>query len=68
MKSLADYQGGVIAGLHIKVIVFHDYYVDEQCAYEESSFFSLPEESLPFHSFVSGIRAGGGVDESEIGL
>lgn len=57
-----------INNLRIKVIVFRDYYVDDQYAMEESRFFILPEEKGNFYDFVSKIRAGGGGDEPESGL
>jgi len=57
-----------INNLRIKVIVFRDYYVDDEYAMKESEFFVLPEEKEAFHNFVSNITAGGGGDEPESGL
>lgn len=57
-----------IAGLRAKVIVFRDYYVDEDYALEESKFFILPEETQAFQKYVSNIRVGGGGDEPESAL
>lgn len=54
--------------LRVKVIVFRDYYCDEDMAMDESAFFYLPEESSEFRSFVSRIKAKGGGDIPESGL
>lgn len=58
----------IINQLRTKVIVFRDYYVDENDAMQESRFFILPEENKEFRDFVSGIKCGGGGDEPESGL
>ncbi|MBR5020042.1 MAG: VWA domain-containing protein [Oscillospiraceae bacterium] len=57
-----------IRNLRVKVIVFRDFYVDDNYAMEESRFFYLPEENSEFHNYVSKIKAGGGGDEPESGL
>ena len=56
-----------IARMRIKALVFRDIYVDSN-AFEESEFFTLPDESSEFRAFIEGIRATGGGDEPESSL
>ena len=53
-----------VTKMRIKVVVFRDIYVDP-VPFEVSEFFTLPEESDEFRSFVENIRATGGGDEPE---
>ncbi len=56
-----------VTKMRVKVLVFRDIYVDA-VPFEESEFFTLPEESQEFRSFVENIRAIGGGDEPESSL
>jgi hypothetical protein len=56
-----------VTKLRVKVLVFRDIYADA-IPFEESEFFSLPEESAAFRSFVENIQAKGGGDEPENSL
>lgn len=53
--------------MRLKVIVYRDLYCDE-IPFEESPFFSLPEEKGSFEQFVRTLQATGGGDEPESGL
>lgn len=53
--------------VRIKIIVFRDYGCDEQ-PMEESQFFTLPEQTEAFNTFVQGIEAKGGGDIPENAL
>ena len=57
-----------IIGFRVKVIAFRDYYYDGQYAMDESKFFNLPEQSVEFNEYVSGLKADGGGDEPENAL
>lgn len=57
-----------VATFRIKVIVFRDYYCDGDKSMIESEFFTLPEQTSEFSSFISSIHAGGGGDEPENAL
>ena len=75
-RALSMYQD-IVAGLkakrrrvtklRIKILAFRDVYVDAN-PFEESEFFTLPEESEELKSFVENIRAVGGGDEPESSL
>lgn len=56
-----------VTKMRAKVLIFRDIYVDAN-AFEESDFFTLPEEAEEFRGFVEHIRACGGGDEPESGL
>ena len=56
-----------VGELRIKVIVFRDYICDSE-PMTESAFFTLPEQSTAFKSFVSNIEACGGGDGPENAL
>ena len=56
-----------VSKMRAKVIIFRDIYVDAD-AFEESEFFSLPDEAEDFRRFVEHIKATGGGDEPESGL
>lgn len=52
----------------VKVIVFRDYYVDDNLSMNESKFYILPNENSQLKKFVSSIEAKGGGDEPESSL
>lgn len=56
-----------VTKMRVKVLVFRDLYVDAN-AFEESEFYTLPEEAGEFRSFISSIKACGGGDEPESSL
>lgn len=56
-----------VSKMRVKVLIFRDVYVDMN-AFEESPFYTLPEEAEEFRCFVEHIRAAGGGDEPESGL
>ncbi len=56
-----------VTKLRVKALVFRDIFVDAD-PFEESEFFTLPEESHEFRSFIENIRATGGGDEPESSL
>ena len=56
-----------VTKMRVKVLIFRDIYVDAN-AFEESDFFTLPEDAEEFRDFVEHIRATGGGDEPESGL
>lgn len=76
-ESALSFHDKVVAGLaerrrrvdrlRLKVIVYRDIYVDAN-AFEESSFFDLPEDAAAFRRFVENVKAQGGGDEPESGL
>jgi len=66
-KALAE-KSKQIDTLRVKVIGFRDYLYDGDESMVESPFFSLPQESARFESFVGELRADGGGDEPESGL
>lgn len=53
-----------VTKMRVKAVVFRDIYVDA-VPFEESEFFTLPDESREFRSFIENIRATGGGDEPE---
>jgi len=57
-----------VSTFRIKVIVFRDYYCDGDKSMTISDFFTLPEQTDNFNSFVSSISADGGGDEPENAL
>jgi len=57
-----------VTNFRVKVIVFRDYYWDDDMAMKESQFFNLPSETAAFRDFVSEIKADGGHDEPESAL
>ena len=57
----------IVKKMRVKVIVFRDIYVDAR-PFEESLFYSLPDQASEFKAFVTGIKASGGGDEPESGL
>lgn len=56
-----------VTKMRVKVVVFRDLFVDAN-AYEESEFFTLPEEAEQFRDYVEQIKAQGGGDEPESAL
>ena len=49
----------IIEKLRVKLLIFRDIYADEN-AFEESEFFTLPEETEELRAFAEQIRAAGG--------
>ena len=56
-----------VTKMRAKVLIFRDIYVDAN-AFEESDFYTLPDEAEDFRRFVEHIKASGGGDEPESGL
>ncbi|MFI5709005.1 VWA domain-containing protein [Kribbella sp. NPDC051620] len=54
--------------LRVRVIGFRDYLFDGDGSMVTSDFFTLPEQSAEFESFVRELKADGGGDEPESGL
>ena len=53
--------------LRVKVVLYRDFYADAEGVHQ-SAFFSLPDETPAFASYVNDIKADGGGDEPESGL
>ncbi len=53
-----------VTNMRVKAMVFRDIYAD-RVPFEESEFFTLPDENGEFRRFVENIRATGGGDEPE---
>lgn len=68
LYSFMDEAKRSIKNLRIKVIWFRDFYYDGDYAFGESKFFELPEESVEFKEYVTGINEAGGGDIPESGL
>ena len=67
LSEAMEESGKSIEKLRVKVIVFRDYMCDTD-AMVESEFFTLPDESARFKTFVENIEAIGGGDEAENAL
>ena len=67
LSEAMEESGKYIGQLRVKVIVFRDYICDTD-AMVESQFFTLPEESVGFKSFIEKIEAIGGGDAPENAL
>lgn len=67
VKKALDDAGRKVQQMRIKVIVYRDIYVDT-VAFEESEFFTVPEEEVRFKAFVEKFEPQGGGDEPESGL
>ena len=67
MRTMAE-KDKVVHGVRVKIIAFRDFLADGKNAIVESAFFSLPDESKEFESFVNKITPFGGGDDPEDGL
>ncbi len=56
-----------VTKMRVKALVFRDIYADS-VPFEESEFYTLPEEKDEFRRFVENIRATGGGDEPETSI
>lgn len=66
--SALNAKGKHVDKMRIKVVAFRDLYDDMATAFEQSEFFSLPEEASRFETFVRKLQPIGGGDEPESGL
>ena len=57
-----------VENLRVKVISFRDFYYDGNHAYNESKFFTMPNEKMGLKEYLNGIYADGGGDDPESGL
>ena len=57
-----------VENLRVKVISFRDFYYDGNHAYNESKFFTMPNEKMDLKEYLNEIYADGGGDDPESGL
>ena len=57
-----------VENLRVKVISFRDFYYDWNHAYNESKFFTMPNEKMDLKEYLNEIYADGGGDDPESGL
>lgn len=62
-------QGKEITAMRLKVIAFRDYDpVESFTVFDESDFYTLPDQESQFSSFVHHLEPQGGADEPELGV
>ena len=66
-RAALDEKGKEIDALRVRVVAFRDFWADAD-SLQVSDFFTLPDQSDAFASFVRGIEARGGGDDPESGL
>lgn len=67
LRNVLEVNNCVIDKLRVKIIIVHKYNEENNCIFEQSKFFKLPEEQKDFYDFVSKIKVHG-VDDPKGGL